>query len=81
MGEDAIAFARGLNREAAARYVGVGVTLFDAMVADGRMPPPKVINARRVWDRRRLDDCFEALPELPGAPGAEPANPFDGLIV
>lgn len=78
MGEDIAAFARGLSREAAARYVGVGVTLFDAMVADGRMPPPKIINSRRVWDRRRLDDYFEALPEVPGA---EQVNPFDGLVV
>lgn len=72
------AVSRGFSREAAARYVGVGATLFDAMVADGRMPPPKVINSRRVWDRCRLDDYFEALPE---APEAKQANPIDGLVV
>jgi hypothetical protein len=32
------------------------------MVKDGRMPQPKRINARTVWDKRRLDDAFDALP-------------------
>jgi hypothetical protein len=54
---------RGLSRVESALYVGVSASLFDAMVRDGRMPQPKCINGRRVWDRRRLDDMFEALPE------------------
>src|SRR6516225_4773854 len=53
---------RGLSRVEAAVYVGVSPSLFDAMVKDGRMPQPKRINSRTVWDRRRLDDAFEALP-------------------
>lgn len=57
---------RGLSREQAAAYVGVGATLFDAMVADGRMPPPKRLNARLVWDRLQLDRSFEALPHEGG---------------
>jgi hypothetical protein len=32
------------------------------MVADRRMPPPRIINNRRVWDRYELDASFEALP-------------------
>jgi hypothetical protein len=52
---------RGLNREQAAEYVGVGVTLFDAMVADGRMPKPIEVNSRRLWDRWALDTSFGAL--------------------
>ena len=31
---------RGLSREEAARYVGVGTTTFDGLVQDGRMPKP-----------------------------------------
>jgi predicted DNA-binding transcriptional regulator AlpA len=54
---------RGLSREQAAAYVGVGVTLFDAMVDDGRMPRPKRLNARLVWDRLQLDRSFEAIPD------------------
>jgi hypothetical protein len=52
---------RGLNRDRAAWYVGVGVTLFDEMVRDGRMPRPFKINTRTLWDRHRLDESFEAL--------------------
>jgi len=29
---------------------------------DGRTPEPKRINARLVWDRKRLDQYFDALP-------------------
>ena len=53
---------RGLSRRQAAAYVGVSPTTFDAMVADGRMPKPKHIGARRVWDRRRVDEAFDELP-------------------
>ncbi len=54
---------RGLSREQAAAYVGVGSTLFNIMVVDGRMPKPKCINTRKVWDRHQLDAAFEALPD------------------
>jgi hypothetical protein len=53
---------RGLCREAAARYIGVGTSKFDEMVNDGRMPPPKQIDGRKVWDLRALDAAFDALP-------------------
>lgn len=53
---------RGLSRTDAASYIGVSASLFDAMVKDGRMPQPKRINARTVWDKRQLDDAFDALP-------------------
>jgi predicted DNA-binding transcriptional regulator AlpA len=54
---------RGLSRTEAAAYIGVSASLFDMMVNDGRMPGPKRINARTVWDRKRLDAAFEALPD------------------
>jgi predicted DNA-binding transcriptional regulator AlpA len=54
---------RGLRRPDAARYLGVGLTKFDEMVADGRMPKPKTIDSCVVWDRIRLDDAFENLPD------------------
>ena len=65
---------RGLCRVMAAQYIGVSAALFDEMVKDGRMPGPKQINARRVWNRHALDRYFEALPE----DGDEP-NPWDSL--
>ena len=52
----------GLSRAEASEYVGVGVTLFDAMVCDGRMPPPKQMNHRLVWSRPELERWFADLP-------------------
>jgi len=54
---------RGLCRVQAAQYVGVSPSTFDRMVDDGRMPRPKRINARTVWDLKKLDIAFEALPD------------------
>jgi len=53
---------RGLNREQAAAYIGVGLSKFDAMVEDGRMPKPKRVDRRKVWDIRALDLAFDDLP-------------------
>src|SRR6185437_12771287 len=64
---------RGLSRVEASQYIGVSPSLFDEMVGDGRMPPPKQINARRVWDRKQLDQSFEALPDVRGGG----TNPWD----
>lgn len=65
---------RGLSREEAAVYVGVSARKFDEMVADGRMPRPKMIDARRVWDSHKLDLAFDALPD----DGEGTGNPWDG---
>jgi excisionase family DNA binding protein len=54
---------RGLSREQAAAYVGISAGTFNEMVADRRMPAPKVINSRLVWDRVALDLAFDALPD------------------
>lgn len=54
---------RGLARGAAAEYIGVGVSKFDQMVADRRMPQPKRIDGRKVWDRIELNEAFSALPD------------------
>ena len=53
---------RGLNRKQAAAYINVSPNKFDEMVRDGRMPPPRVIDRRKVWDRHEVDESFEALP-------------------
>jgi hypothetical protein len=65
---------RGLSRVQAAEYICVSPSLFDQMVADGRMPAPKVVNSRVIWDRLRLDEAFGALPDRDGE---EPGNPWD----
>jgi predicted DNA-binding transcriptional regulator AlpA len=53
---------RGLNREEAAAFIGVGPSKFDTLVSDNRMPKPKKIDGRRVWDVRALDQYFDLLP-------------------
>jgi hypothetical protein len=52
----------GMNRTEAAAYIGVSPSKFDAMVIDGRMPPPKRIDSRCVWDSRQLSSAFDKLP-------------------
>lgn len=56
---------RGMSREEAARYVGVGTTKFDEMIADRRMPKPRRVDGRTVWDRVELDIAFSDLPREP----------------
>ena len=65
---------RGLSRANAAAYIGTGSTKFGQMVSDGRMPKPKRIDGRTVWDIRKLDVAFDALP------GDEQVNPWDEAI-
>lgn len=62
---------RGLNRTGAAAYVGVSTSLFDEMVKDGRMPKPKMVNTRTIWDAIALDAAFDDLPSK----GSD--NPWD----
>lgn len=64
---------RGLRRVEAAIFIGVSPTKFDELVSDGRMPRPKRIDGVVVWDQRRLDLAFEALPEE----GEGDGNPWD----
>ena len=52
---------RGLNREEAARYVGVDPYSFDGLVDRGQMPPAVRIGNRKVWDRLKLDVAFSLL--------------------
>ena len=52
----------GLSREVAAAYIDVSPTKFDELVKDGRMPRPKKIDGRRVWDRLKIERAFAALP-------------------
>ena len=65
---------RGVNRFQASIYVGVSVTKFDQMVVQGRMPQPKRIDGRKVWDREALDLAFSELPE--DGPSTD-VNPWD----
>ena len=63
---------RGLSRTEAAMYIGISPAKFDEMVADGRMPGPVQIDARRVWDIRSIDLAFDALSQ-------ESSNSWEGV--
>jgi len=52
---------RGLRRTLAAEYIGVSLPLFDTMVRDGRMPKPKRVENRTIWDRIAVDRAFDLL--------------------
>ena len=65
---------RGLSRDEAARYVGVGNTKFDEMVADGRMPRPKKVDGRVIWDRLKIEAAFSDLPD------DKQSNPLDRML-
>jgi predicted DNA-binding transcriptional regulator AlpA len=65
---------RGLSRDEAAMYIGISSAKFDEMVADGRMPMPVRIDARKVWDLRSLDLAFDALSREALGP-----NSWDGV--
>ena len=66
---------RGLCREEAAAYIGIGPSKFDALVAAGDMPKPLRIGTRVIWDRRALDRAFDALSE-----STTGANPWDEAL-
>ena len=44
-------------------YIGISASKFDELVRDGRMPGPKCIDGRKIWDVRHLDLAFDSLPD------------------
>ena len=68
-------YMAGLRRPQAARYVGVGVTKFDEMVSDGRMPKPREIGTVKVWSRIELEEAFYDLPPATDGSG----NPWEQI--
>ena len=43
-------------------YVGISPCKFDELVNDGRMPRPRRLDTRKIWDVRDLDVAFDELP-------------------
>ena len=48
--------------------------MFDQMVADGRMPKPKKVDGRVIWDRLQIEGAFTDLPE------DRVLNPLDRIL-
>lgn len=64
---------RGLSADEAARYIGVGRTMFEELVASRKMPRPKRIGSRVIYDRFEVDACFSDIESAP-------ANRIDELL-
>lgn len=47
----------------ACRYLGIGGTLFDQLVSEGKLPKAKRLAGRVIWDRIALDLAFGDMPE------------------
>jgi len=52
----------GLGQIEAAAAIGVSASKFRALVKDGRMPSPRRIDGRTIWDVDELRAAFKALP-------------------
>lgn len=52
----------GLSHDEAAAYVGISGTSFDKLVHEGKMPLPREVSGRRIWDIDELRAAFKALP-------------------
>jgi hypothetical protein len=52
----------GLGEMEAAAAIGVSTSKFRALVKDKRMPSPRRLDRRRIWDVDELHAAFQALP-------------------
>jgi predicted DNA-binding transcriptional regulator AlpA len=52
----------GLDRLQAAAAIGVSATTFDGLVREGRMPRPRQLGSRRIWDVDEIRAAFKVLP-------------------
>jgi len=57
-------------------YIGISAGKFDELVRDGRMPAPKRIDGRKVWDIQNLDVAFDAFPSENEASGVSTWDDF-----
>jgi predicted DNA-binding transcriptional regulator AlpA len=61
---------RGLDENEAAVYLSLSPSFFRKLVVEKKMPRPRRIGERRIWDVEELDLAFKALPREGG--DAEP---------
>jgi len=57
---------RGLDENEAAVYLSLSPSFFRKLVVQGKMPRPRLIGERRIWDVEELDLAFKALPREGG---------------
>jgi predicted DNA-binding transcriptional regulator AlpA len=51
-----------VSREAAAALLGVSAAFFDRLVKDGRMPQPREVDGRVLWDSEEVRAAWRAIP-------------------
>jgi predicted DNA-binding transcriptional regulator AlpA len=61
-----------VSREAA--LIGVSAAFFDRLVKDGRMPQPREVDGRVLWDSEEVRSAWRAIPRR-GQAAAR--NPWD----
>lgn len=71
---------RGLDHDAAARYVGISPAAFDDLLRLQKLPGPRQVGSALVWDRQELDDAFSLFPpaEVSKARRVSPSAEFEG---
>ncbi len=52
----------GLGEIEAAAAIGISVSKFRSLVAEKRMPSPRRLDGRNIWDVDELRGAFKALP-------------------
>jgi hypothetical protein len=57
---------RGLDENEAAIYLSLSPSFFRKLVGQRKMPRPRVVGERRIWDVEELDLAFKALPREGG---------------
>ena len=50
---------RGLDEQEAAVYLSISPSFFRGLVMDGKMPRPRLLGTRRIWDVDDLDAAFK----------------------
>jgi excisionase family DNA binding protein len=57
---------RGLDENEAAIYLSLSPSFFRKLVSEKKMPRPRLVGERRIWDVEELDLAFKALPREGG---------------
>jgi len=71
---------RGLDHDAAARYVGLDPAAFNDLLRLGKLPSPRQVGPAVIWDRQELDAAFALFPPatLLKAKRVMPSAEFEG---
>ncbi len=57
---------RGLSECEAAVYLSISPSYFRKLVEMRKMPRPRIVGSRRIWDIEELDMAFKCLPREDG---------------